>query len=167
MIQMVYTISEAEFSEAQKLWCSRELKKLPGRWLTQGVGVLFGGFIGGSFHYLPLWLVCSLGGSLFALILVGQWRRKAIRHYQYTISAERFNDIEVSIDESGYRDRKAGKSEGWIGWSDFTGWRESANVFILGRNLTFVTIPKRALTAAQQDDLRVTLNTRLGQTATK
>jgi hypothetical protein len=160
VISTVYAISEPEFTEAQKAWCSREFKKLPGRWVIQTVSIIFGGLVGWSFKYLPLWLVLALSGSLLAQIVVSAWRKKAIRHYQYSLSAERFREVEVQIDESGYRDQKPGVCECWIGWKDFTGWRESANVFILGRNLSFITVPKRVLTPEQQQELRGMLNDR-------
>jgi YcxB-like protein len=162
MIETTYAISQNEFSEAQKIWCSRELKKLPGRWLIQTVGILLGGFIGWSFKYLPLWLVLAIAALLLAQVAVSMWRKKAIRRYQYSMNAERFQEVEVWIDESGYRDRKSGECEGWIAWKSFTGWRESADVFVLGRDLTFVTVPKRALNPMQQEELRAILKTRLG-----
>jgi hypothetical protein len=160
VISTTYAISETEFVEAQKIWCSRELKKLPGRWLIQSVSILFGGFIGWSLTYLPRWLVVGLCGSLLAQVLVSVWRKKAIRHYQYSLNADRFREVEVQIDESGYRDQKPGVCSGWIGWNDFTGWRESDNVFVLGRNLSFVTVPKRALAPEEQQELRELLNAR-------
>jgi hypothetical protein len=164
MIQTAYTISETEFAEAQQIWCTLALKKLPGRWLVLGVSLLMGGFIGWSFQYLPFWLVCALGGSLLAFLFISQWRKKAIRHYQYTTNAEQWSDIEVWIDESGYRDEKLGRCGGWTAWTAFTGWREGTNVFILGRNLFFIPVPKSALTLEQQQELRTMLTARFGAT---
>jgi hypothetical protein len=162
---MVYAISETEFTEAQKIWCTKEYKKLPGRWVVQAVAIIFGGFVGWSFIYLPTWLVLALCGSLLAQMVVSAWRKKAIRHYQYSLHSERFREVEVQIDDTGYRDQKPGVCEGWIGWNDFTGWRENTNVFVLGRNLSFVTVPKRALTQEQQQELRGMLNDRFKPTA--
>jgi hypothetical protein len=165
VISTNYAISETEFVEAQKIWCPRELKKLPGRWLLQAVSIVFGGFVGWSFIYLPRWLVVGLCGSLLAQVVVSAWGKKAIRHYQFTLNADRFREVEVEIDESGYRDQKPGVCGGWIDWKDFTGWRESDNIFILGRNLSFVTVPKRALTPEQQQELRKVLSARFSSTA--
>jgi len=122
MIETAYAISRSEFAEAQKIWCSRELKKLPGRWLIQAVSILLGGFIGWSFKYLPPWLVLAIAVSLLAQVAVSMWRKKAIRRYQYSMNAERLLELEVWIDELGYRDRKSGECEGWIAWKSFTGW---------------------------------------------
>jgi hypothetical protein len=162
MIQTVYAISRSEFVEAQKIWYSLEFKKLPGHWLLQVVSFIFGGFIYWSFRYLPAWLVLALVLSLLAQVLVTSWRKKAIRRYQYSMNAERFQEVEVRIDESGYRDQKAGECEGWIAWKSFTGWRESSEIFVLGRNLSFVTVPKRALAPSEQEELRAMLRARFG-----
>jgi hypothetical protein len=162
MIAVTYTISEANFNEAQKLWCPTASRNLPGRHLILGVSVILGGFIGWSLHFLPAWLSGCIGGSLLVLILVTQWRKKALRRYQFSLRAKGFEGVDVWIDSDGYRDERAGVCGGWIAWSSFTGWRETPNIFVLGRDLTFVTVPKSALSADQQAELRSILLTHMG-----
>jgi hypothetical protein len=162
MIDAVYTVSQSEFTEAQRIWCSRELKKLPGRVLVQVVSVIFGVFLGMSFGYVPAWLEIALGTSLLVIVLVCQWRKKAIRNYQFSMNADRMEAVHIHIDETGYRDEKTSVCGGWIAWPSFTGWRESTNVFVLGRNLTFITLPKSAIATEQQEELRALLRQHLG-----
>ncbi len=162
MIDAVYTVSQSEFTEAQQIWCSRELKKLPGRVLVQVVSIIFGGFLGFGFHYLPRWLSIALGVSLLLIVLVSQWRKKAVRRYQFSLNADRMEAMHIYIDETGYRDEKASVSGGWIAWPGFTGWSEGPNVFVLGRNLNFIPVPKSAIAPEQQEELRALLREHLG-----
>lgn len=165
MIDVTYSISQPEFIEAQKMWCSREYKKLPGKTLYQTVSVVFGVFLGLSLPHLPLWLIASVSMCLIALVLVGQWRKNAVREYQFAQNAKQMEGIRVHIDEAGYQDEKADVCGGWISWSNFTGWRESPSIFVLGRNLKFVTIPKAPLSSEQQQELRALLQSHLGASA--
>jgi hypothetical protein len=162
MIDVVYTLSQVEFAEAQRIWCSRELKKLPGRVMVQIVSIIFGGFLGFSFWFLPRWLSFALGVSLLLIVSVGQWRKKALRRYQFSLHADRMEAVHIYIDEMGYRDEKASICGGWIAWQGFTGWSESPNIFVLGRNLTFIAVPKSAIATEQQEELRALLIQHLG-----
>jgi hypothetical protein len=162
MIDITFDLSQAEFSEAQQMWCPKELKKLPGRTLYQIISIIFGGFIGWSFQYLPAWLIGALCLSMLANVSLYLWRKKAIRRYQYSANAELMESVKVHIDETGYRNEKSTMCGGWIAWDGFNGWRESKNIFVLGRNLTFISLPKTAMSSAQQDELRTLLNSHLG-----
>jgi hypothetical protein len=154
MIDTTYSISQANFLEAQKMWCSDGYKHLPGRILYQFVSIVFGVLVGWSLRYLPLWMIGAVSVSLIAFYLVGQWRKNAIRKFQYSQNANQMQNMQVQIDETGYRDKKEGISEAWVSWNNFEGWRESKTIFVIGRNLNFVTIPKAGLTAEQEQELR-------------
>ena len=154
MIDVTYTLSQTEFSEAQKIWCSKQVKKLPGYVLYQVFSVVFGGLVGWSFRYLPIWLIGALSVSMLANVAVYLWRKKAIRRYQYSANAELMEAVQIHIDEVGYRNEKSGRCGGWIAWDGFTGWLENKKIFVLGRNMTFIVIPKAALSTEEQAELR-------------
>jgi hypothetical protein len=164
MIEAVYAVSLDEYVEAQKLWCSASLKKLPGRRLIFIVSVAFGICVGASFHYLPLGLQLAVGGTMLLLVAVSSWRKKAVRAYQFKVNANALEEVHVRIDEEGYRDERPGVCGGWMGWNAITGWREGPKVFVLGRNFGFVTVPKGGLGAEQQAELRAMLSQRYGLT---
>ena len=90
------------------------------------------------------------------------WRKKATRKHQYAANEEFMEEVHVHIDQTEYRSEKPEICESWMKWSSFTGWRESRNVFVFGRNLNFVTIPKGVLTPEQQNELRLLLQSHLG-----
>ncbi len=162
MIETTFTISQDDFIEAQKPWCAREVKKLPGRLLLRNVSIVFGGFVGWSFHYLPVWVALSTATSLLALCLVTQWRKKALRRYQYARRIRIAETAHVRIDETGYHDDRPEMCKCWMAWGTFTGWIETSRVFIMGRDLTYITIPKASLSDEQQGELRALLNQKLG-----
>jgi hypothetical protein len=162
VIETTYTISQPEFIEAHKMWCSTEYKRFPGRTLQLVLCAFLGGAIGGTIFFSPPWLSVALYLSLFAMIFVSRWRQNAIRKYQFTQNAKQMEEVHVRFDDMGYHDEKADMCGGWIAWGNFSGWREGSTFFVIGRNLTFVTVPKAALTPEQQQELRSLLQSRLG-----
>jgi len=162
VIKTTYTISEAEFVEAQKVWCAKEARKLPGRSLVFGLSIVLGVCIGLSFTYLPIWLSTAFVLTLAAQIAASYWRKRALRSHAYAVNSKRMEEVRVQIDDAGYQDERPGLCGGWMKWDSFTGWQEAKSVFILGRNMTFVTIPKRGLESSQQDELRTLLTKYLG-----
>ena len=162
MIEMVCAVSLAEATEARKLWLPKEVKKLPGHTLVLAASVISGCFLGFSLPYLPLWLRITLSASLLGLVGIIEWRKKAIRKYQHAINAEHRETARVRLDETGYHDEKEGSCRCWIGWSGFSNWREGPNIIILGRKLTYLTLPKAALSKEQLDELRTLLKSKIG-----
>jgi hypothetical protein len=161
VIDITYTLSEADFSEAQKLWCGTELKKLPGRKLIFGLALVFGGLLGWDIGSMPTWLKASMAIVILAIVFTTQWRQKAVRRYQYELKAKDFDHIQTRIDGGGYWCGKEGLSNGWIAWAAFTGWRETPRIIVLGMGLSFITIPKSALSPEQQTELRTLLQTNI------
>lgn len=162
MIDTTYTISEAEFAQANALWCGDAAKKLPGYIPLQITYGVFGACIGWSLHYMPAWLWIALILSMLAVQLIVRWRRKVIRKRQFLHMSGRISDVHVRIDETGYADEKPNCCRGWNAWAGFTGWKEGSLVFVLGRNLSFTTVPKAALSLEQQDELRALLKAQIG-----
>ncbi len=162
MIDTTYTISEAEFAQANALWCGDAAKKLPGHIPLQITYAIFGACIGWSLHYMPAWLWIALILSMLAVQLIVRWRRKVIRKRQFLHMSGRISDVHVRIDETGYEDEKPDCCRGWNAWTGYTGWREGSLVFVLGRNLSFTTVPKAPLSLEQQDELRALLKSQIG-----
>ena len=162
MIEMICAVSLAESNEARKLWCPKEVKKLPGHTLVLGASVFFGCCLGISLPYLPLWLGITLSVSFLALVGIIEWRKTAIRKYQHAVNAEHRETAHVRLDETGYHDEKEGSCRCWIGWSGFCNWREGPNTIILGRKLTYLTLPKAALSKEQLNELRTLLKSKIG-----
>ncbi|MDQ2924663.1 MAG: YcxB family protein [Acidobacteriota bacterium] len=160
MIETTFAISEPEFAEAQKMWCPAVVKKLPGRIPYLTIIFSLAALIGWTLHNSPVGYQLAIGFFLIALVVVSKWRKKAITKYQYSLNAERYKEVRAKIDDSGYFDHRPDESNSWLAWSLITGWLEGKTVFVLGMNLNFITIPKRALSSEQQDELRATLRAR-------
>ena len=157
MIEAVYTVTAEEHAESQKLWCTPELKKLPGRRLLLAVSTALGVCIGLSLSRLPWWLALAMALSLASIWTVTLWRKKALKRYQYLLKQADLSNVHARIDDEGYHSERAGESSCWMGWRSFSGWRESAGVIVLGRHLTYITLPKSAFTTEQQEELRALL----------
>ena len=165
MIEAVYTITEAEFLEAQKLWCPQVARKIPGYWVMQTTAALFGICFGLSLRYLPAPLLVGSIASFCLVLAVGQWRKRAARKYQYQQKNLSHEETSVRFDDEGYRDHKANACGGWINWDGFSAWRETPRIFVLGRGVMFITVPKRPFTAEQQDQLRALFLQRIQEKA--
>jgi hypothetical protein len=162
MIEAVYTISEREFAEAQKLWCTQAVRKLPGHFILQGVLLSFLVLIVLSVPYLPFWLAMSFSGCMAIFAGLCFWRKKALVKSQYAQMEDRLRSVSVRIDDDGYHDYKQDSGSGWIAWKQFSGWREGSQVFVLGISMNFLTIPKAPLSVDQQNELRTRLQ-QIGQ----
>ena len=162
MIDTVYTVSEAEFSQANTIWCGGAARKIPGYVPLQFTYAVFGACIGWSLRYLPSWLWIGLILSMVAVQLIVRWRRKFLKKRQFLHMSGRMAELHVQIDDSGYRDEKSGCCGGWNAWSGYTGWKEGPLVFVLGRNLSFTTVPKAPLSPEQQTELRLLLESKIG-----
>ncbi|MGA8937925.1 MAG: hypothetical protein WB439_02055 [Acidobacteriaceae bacterium] len=162
MIEATYSISKAEFTQADSLWCGGAAKKVPGYIVLLITYVVCGACIGWSLRYLPVWLWSALLLSLWAARLILDRRRKFIRKQQYEHFASRASGVHVVIDESGYRDEKPECCNGWNAWGGYTGWKEGPLVFVLGRHLQFTPIPKAPFSTEQQSELRQLLEAKLG-----
>jgi len=155
MIDITYSLSEAEYLDGYKIWAKLQLKTYPGRVLVQIASAVFGVFIGLSLHLLPTWLWIGLIASYGLLYFVCWWRKKVIRKHLYAQSKENWQNMHVKFDELGYQSELPGMSGGWIRWARFTNWREGKLVIILGYDVHFIPIPRSALAPEQQDELRL------------
>jgi hypothetical protein len=157
VIETVYTLTKAEFFEGQRLWCPRAVRKLPGHWLIQGVYVAFSLLILFSVRYLPFWLAIAFALCMASYAVLIVWRKDRVQAIQFDELKDSVREISLRIDSEGYHDQKESMGSCSIAWKRFTGWREGDNVFILGINLQFITIPKTALSEDQQNELRTLL----------
>ena len=157
MIDVRYSVTQEEFQQAQKLWCPAQIKKVPGRYLVLGLGITLGVLVGWSLHYLPLWLSSSIYGLMLATYFAQRWRRRKALVFQYDRMRKDLEDISVRFDDVGYHYAREARHEGSWMWPAFTGWREGPLVVVIGRGLSFVTVPKRALNAQEMETLRTLL----------
>jgi len=154
VIETVYTLTEAEFFEGQQSWCPRAVRKLPGHSLIQGVYFVFSALVGVSVIELPLPLGIALALGFALYIALIAWRKKRIQALQFQQLGDSVIGISLKTDAFGYHEYKEGSGSCSIAWKRFTGWRETPNVFVLGMDVRFITIPKAALSQDQQNELR-------------
>lgn len=159
MIETTYSLKQEEFVEAQKLWCPQATKRLPGAWLMTSVYIAFGVLFGLSISQIPIAIGTALALWFIAFLALAAWRQRLLLKAQYEQMGEAVNDVSLRLDDQGFHDFKEGSGSCSIAWRRFTGWREGTNVFILGLNLQFITIPKAALSPDQQNELRSLLQT--------
>lgn len=159
MIETTYSVTEAEYVEAQALWCPIAVRKLPGHWLYQGTLILIATCMAWVAHFAPVLSVLAWASSVWLWFIVLNWRKKAIRKYQYSLAAERMQNVSLRIDEGGFHEHKENSGTCFIPWNQFSGWREGKSIFVLGMNLTPIPIPKSCLLPGQQASLRSTLET--------
>jgi hypothetical protein len=104
-----------------------------------------------------LWLVATIVIFAFGLPLVlaplvirQRFRREALLR----------EPVVAHWDEAAYRAHQAGV-ESRVAWGTYVAWDESPDLFVLFlSDYNFQLLPKRALDAAQIDDLRTLLATR-------
>lgn len=154
MVEAAYTVTQEEFTEAQKVWCPQVARQIPGYWLMQIAGVAFGACLGVAIVNLRAKFAVPLAVTLTLYFLVIQWRKRAARKYQYESKGLVREQVTVRFDDAGYHDEKEEHCGGWISWAGFSGWRETSAIFVLGRALTFITVPKRPFSPQEQEELR-------------
>ena len=161
MVEAAYIVTQEEFTEAQKLWCPRVARKIPGYWPMQLTGTAAGACLGVAIVHLAAQFSVPLVASIILYFLVIQWRKRAARTYQYEAKGRLHEQVKVRFDEAGYHDEKENHCGGWISWQGFSGWRETSTIFVLGRAVSFITVPKRPLSILQQEELRQLLQNRI------
>lgn len=159
MIETTYSVTEAEYVEGQALWCPMAVRKLPGHWLYQCTFILIAACMAWVAHFAPLLPVFAWVFSVCLWIITLNWRKKAIRKYQYYLAAECMQNVSLRIDEGGFHEHKENSGTCFIPWNRFTGWREGKSIFVLGMDLMSIPIPKSCLSPDQQAALRSTLET--------
>jgi uncharacterized membrane protein len=156
---LTYHITQDDFVAAQR---AHQRRNLSGR-IQFGLGLfLFGLFIlmaVFSVIFTPrVWMNYTLPLMLAAAYLY-------IYYFAHRLAYRRnsglFSDIAVSVSPDGIHIITP-HSESTVPWSRYQRWIESDNVFLLyvGQR-TFNIIPKRVLTADQQDSLRTMLKTKV------
>ena len=161
MIETSYTVTAAEFGEAQKIWSSQNQRKLPGAKLMSVAYILLSAGIGMSIHFLPVPLAVYLCLTFAAVLGLPFWRRVAIRRYVYAQATDRDKPVQLRIDEEGYSTIRPHFNECHMKWRCFTGWKEGNNILVLGRGIQMCIVPKKALDESQLQELRHLLNTHL------
>jgi len=162
MVEATYRLTYEEWAEAQDLWCKPKAAKLPYspalKWIYYALCV----FAGIAIVTKPYWI----GIGILACLILQSWlvtkRKEPVRRSLYARSRMNEQESNVTVDETGYASIRPGFAECRMSWKTFSGWNEGNLTFILGRELQFCSVPKRALTEAQIVELRTLLKDHLG-----
>ena len=105
------------------------------------------------------------GGAAFFLYLMFYpllFRRKMKTLYK---QQELHREWIIELSDEGIHSTVPGLSDSRLEWSYFNGFVETPELFVMSRKLrpVFISLPKRLLTSAEQDELRVLLAAHLAK----
>jgi len=189
MIKTVYSLSEPEFIEAQMLVMRyRRPWEFHKRWiyilaLTFALIILVPGTIillraklthdpriGLSGLFLSegwiLLFIClfelQLAYSVFDLLTLRSVKRKMRKHFVESRSGQ--TDVHLTVDDSGWLDQSPhNNSSTLVHWAGFSGWTESASLFVLLRpGVMFHILPKRVLADSELTQVHQLIASHLG-----
>jgi YcxB-like protein len=108
-----------------------------------------------------LWVGASAYG-LYLLLYPLLFRRKIRTLYK---QQELHREWLVELSEEGIHSAIPGLSDSRLEWSYFDSFVETAELFVLVKKLrpVFISLPKRALTSSEQDELRPLLDAHLAK----
>jgi hypothetical protein len=165
MIEATYRLTYEEWAEAQEMWCKPQAVKLPYGQVLKFVYYALCCLAGIAVVDKPHWV----GVGIFTCLVLQSWivtkRKEPVRRSLYERSRMNEQESNVTIDDMGYASIRPGFAECKMSWKTFSGWNEGKLTFILGRELQYCSVPKRALTESQIGELRTLLNSRLGSVA--
>jgi hypothetical protein len=163
MVEATYRLTYEEWAEAQDIWCKPQAAKLPYGQALRVVYYALCGLAGIAMVTKPYWIGIGISLCLVLQSLIVSKRKEPVRRSLFARS--RMNDQEstVTVDDKGYASIRPGFAECRMSWETFSGWHEGKLTFILGRQLQFCSVPKRALTDAQTVELRTLLTAHLGK----
>ena len=157
MIEATYKLTYEEWAEAQDIWCKPQTVKLP---YGQALKFIYYALciLAGIAIFTKPYLI---GAGIFTCLLLQSWivtkRKEPVRRSLYERSRMNEQESNVTVDEMGYVSIRPGFAECRMSWKTFSGWNEGKLTFILGRELQYCSVPKRALTEPQISELRTLL----------
>jgi hypothetical protein len=160
MIDIAYSVTEAEYLEAQSLYVRRKSGKTV--FLLRGVIVL--GALVASVRPLlatlrdgdPFDWTRFIAPLLFAAVFIfalPYLQRRAFRK-RFKIESANLTNVRMKLSESGMEVDVPGTGHGFLEWSGLSEWLEGKLVFMAIAGYTFRPIPKSALTPQQIDEVR-------------
>jgi hypothetical protein len=157
MIEATSKLTYEEWAEAQDVWCKPRSAKLPYGQALKFIYYALCGLVGIALVTKPCWI----GAGIFVCLLLQSWivtkRKEPVRRSLYERSRMNEHESNVTVDEMGYASIRPGFAECRMSWKTFSGWNEGKLTFILGRELQYCSVPKRALTESQISELRILL----------
>ena len=165
MIEITFTLSEAEYIEAQELYFRTSNQGT--RWKLRAIGgiilISLLSVILTNLHQLSTLLTgkLALPVIVLAILVLAPWLRKRGFRKRYRVELPSVTGVHLQIDEIGYHSRVAGQGQGDIFWSAFTSYGDTSNLFALFKGYSFYAIPKRALDEHQIDELEQLIKARL------
>jgi uncharacterized membrane protein len=160
VIELSFTLSEAEYCEAQSLYIRA---KQPWIRVLLPVCILVGTLLVVLTNLLKSFrdgspvdwasVILSLAVAFVFLALLHFARRRGFRR-RFKIEAPNLTNVIMQLDDSGVRIQIAGRGEGTTQWPTFSTWSEGDKVFIMISGFTFRPIPKSVLSPTEVDAIR-------------
>jgi len=160
MIDITYSLTEAEYLEAQSLYVHKKSGKTPfilrcivalGAVLVSSRALLATLQYGDPFDWsriTPPLIVAAI--FIFGLPSLQRWGFRK----RYKVEANNLTHVSLKLDESGWEVDVPGAGRGSLEWSGLSDWMEGKLVFMAISGYTFRPIPKSALTPPQVDEVR-------------
>ncbi len=167
-MEIIFTVTKTEYIEAQSLFLQDELR-LSRKWRWPLAGLFFVIAVVSiltsqrplelaslPIYTLPLFVMAVVVLSIGPLV-----RRGFAKRYE----KEKINltDARVLLDEVGYHSDVPGVGSGVAEWSGIQSWREGKHVFVLRSGYLMRILPKSALSAYEQHQVRELLAAKMNQ----
>jgi len=166
-VRIVYTVSEKDFVEAQRLFRATILS--PSRRLARQGMMFFGAFLFAGAIFLlasgrargdvPTILATGVCGAL--LIGIYAFYPDFMAHRKFRTDGKIRREMNVEFSEEGVRALSAGM-ESFSAWKNFAGYAESSGVFLLFLSpKLFLLFPKRSFDTSEVSRFRDQLHGKL------
>lgn len=169
MITFHFTITEAEYIEAQSLFMKQSSGKM--RWLRYGsIAVLIisvslfifsrarDGETTGSELLQQFVPVVVLAAIFSCLPLLQKWAFKK----RFPKEKENLTNVRVQMDDDGYHVDIPGVGAGVAAWEPMRVWIEGPNVVMIRSGFLMRVFPKSALTDVEMQEARMLLTRKIG-----
>jgi hypothetical protein len=158
MIDIRYTVSKAEYIEAQRLFIKRKRRKSLYSRL-----VLYVIFVAACAYALLTSKDQMQGASVFvgtaafivfAVVVLNRSLQKFALGKRFATESKFLSGVHLILDDTSIRGDVEGIGEAVTQWGAYTGWVEGPAVFAIIGGFTFRPIPRRVLSPDQQSELR-------------
>ena len=165
MIDIHFTLTEAEYLEAQKLYTSsnkswKRVRVILIVILLLSVTVVLLSLPNGKGAEVIQQLRPLAVIAIF-LSLLPLWKKWGFKK-RFLTERQNLTNVNLIIDDSGYRANIPGIGEGVAEWGGMDGWQEGKSVIVLRSGLLMRLFPKAPLREAQIDEVRKLLTRKLG-----
>jgi hypothetical protein len=167
MINIHFTITEAEYLEAQDLFTREQNKKMrTWLWLISGASFLIGLFsLLASPRPISLATIPSYAIPMMVMGGLPLYIKPAVKRAmkkRFPKEVKNLTNATVQLDDTGYRTSIPGVGEGTADWRGISQWFEGDKVFVLRSGLLMRIVPKSALDDSERSELRSLLSEKIG-----